>query len=63
MTCEYKMSELSIVVRILCDMFWPNIPAVLVEKKSEVVRGEAVSDSEKHAVQVDEGLCEVRSCI
>ena len=63
MTCEYKMSEPSVVVRILCDMFWPNIPTVPVEKKCEVVRGEAVSESEKHAVQVEEGLCEVRSCI
>ena len=63
MTCEYKISELSIVVRILYDMFWPNIPTLPVEKKSVVVRGEAVSESEKHAVQVEEGLCEVRSCI
>ena len=57
------MSERSVVVRILCDMFWPNIPTMPVEKKSVVVCGEAVSESEKHAVQVEEGLCEVRSCI
>ena len=44
-------------------MFWPNIPTMPVEKKSVVVCGEAVSESEKHAVQVEEGLREVRSCI
>ena len=57
------MSELSVVVRILGKMFWPHIPAVPVENKSEVVRGQAVSESEKHAVQVEEGLREVRSCV